>query len=156
MHRIKVILPPFDGNGVKEIREGGIIRPYLTNKGLSLYLQENILLKSILILGVIVNRKRSCGCASINERNISHTLSMKTVDKIWETLVCYFIIIDKVTIIFHIVDIRPHHIKWDVVTSVSLQHTLKNIQGSITISALIPSKTPLRNKYRFSDQAQIF
>jgi hypothetical protein len=124
MHRIKVILPPLDGNGIQEIRESGIIRPYLPNKGLSLYLQENIFLKSILILSVIINWKRSRRCASINERHISHALSVKTVDEIWETLVRYFIVIDKVAIVFHVVDVGPHHIKWDVVASVALQNTL--------------------------------
>ena len=124
MHSIKVILPPLDGNWVQEIRECGIIGPHLANKCLSLYLQEHILLKPILILSVIVNRKRSRSSAGINERHISHTLSMKTVYEIGKSLVGYFIVIDKVAIIFHVVDVGPHYIKRDVVASVALQHTL--------------------------------
>jgi hypothetical protein len=151
MHRIKVILPPLDGNGIQEIREGGIIRPYLPNKCLSFYLQEHILLQSILILSVVVDGKRSRSCARIDKRNISHTLSMKAIDEIWETLVSYLIIVDKITVVLHVVDIRPHHIKGDVVASVTLQDTLEDIQTSIAVSALVPSKTPLRNKYRLSN-----
>jgi hypothetical protein len=139
MHRIKVILPPLDSNGVQEIREGGIIRPYLPNKRLSFYLQEHILLQSILILSVVVDGKRSCSCARIDKRNISHTLSMKAIDEIRETLVSYLIVVDKVTVVLHVVDIRPHHIKGDVVASVTLQDTLEDIQTSIAVSALIPS-----------------
>jgi hypothetical protein len=139
MHRIKVILPPLDSNGVQEIREGGIIRPYLPNKCLPLYLQENILLQSILILSVVINRKRSRSCARIDKRDISHTLSVKAIDEIGEALVSYLIVVDKVTVVLHVVDVRPHHIKGDVVTSVTLQDTLEDIQTSIAISALVPS-----------------
>jgi hypothetical protein len=151
MHRIEVILPPLDSNGVQEIREGSIIRPYLPNKRLPFYLQEHILLQSILILSVVVNGKRSRSCARIDKRDISHALSMKAIDEIRETLVSYLIVIDKVTVVLHVVDIRPHHIKGDVVASVTLQDTLEDIQASIAVSALVPSKTPLRNKYRLSN-----
>ena len=71
---------------------------------------------------------------------------MKTIDEIRETLVCYLIIIDKITIVLHVVDVGPHHIKRNIVGPVSLEDTLKNIQISVAISALVPSKTPLRNE----------
>jgi hypothetical protein len=76
---------------------------------------------------------------------------MKAIDEIRETLVSYLIIVDKITVVLHVVDIRPHHIKGDVVASVTLQDTLEDIQASIAVSALVPSKTPLRNKYRLSN-----
>jgi hypothetical protein len=105
VHRVEVILPPLNGSGVEEIREGCVIWPYLSDKDLTLNLQEDILCDTILILSVVILRKRpGCG-TSIDEGHIAHALLVKRVDKVRKTLVGNLIIVDEVTIVLHVVDV---------------------------------------------------
>jgi hypothetical protein len=105
VHRIEVILPPLNGSGVEEIREGCVVRPHLPDKDLTLNLQEYILCDTILILSVVILRKGpGCG-TSIYEGDITHALLVKRVDKVRETLVGNLIIVDEVPIVLHVVDV---------------------------------------------------
>jgi hypothetical protein len=58
------------------------------------------------------------------------------------------LIYSKILIIFHIVNVRPDCIKWNIIIRIVLNNFFKHVSRIITPSTLMPAKGPLRSEDR--------
>jgi hypothetical protein len=81
---------------------------------------------------------------------------MEHINKSRKISKCFRILIEfKVSVWVEIVNIRPRNIKRDVVFVIAIKDSLQILNWSVTPSALVPSKSPLRNEDRITNKFEV-
>ena len=60
-------------------------------------------------------------------------------------------VIGEISIAVHVINVTPLNIQWEIVLAILGNHFFDFVQGLVTPPALVPSKSPLRNKNRSTD-----
>jgi hypothetical protein len=72
----------------------------------------------------------------------------------WEIAITS-LIDSEVQIRIHIVNIRPHYIKWDAVVRVTLDDCFQSCSILVAIATLIPTQEPFGNEHRLTDNVLV-